>query len=342
MLVIQEITNQGGKAYLWGASILQYPFWVKEIQFKVVPGSIPTIEWEADLTGGPNGISGKGTFTLSYDPDKKAIRGGLNLPFGTAINGPVQFSRAQTFYVYEDYAKYFASKRIYPKEYKNSELQKYGPGYLLYLPEGHEANPQQEWPLIFLLCGSGERGENAFLLAKNGPWTIIRQKGPLPFIVVAPMLHLSANYRSFPETYLDGALDEILADYRVDQKRIYLTGLSMGGEATYRFALYRPDQFAAIVPMGAFNAKYNPGAVQEGFKPFVLPMERIKDIPVWAIHGADDVIVPLSAATSTVNDLRKAGGNVRFTVLQNHDHDVWTDTYMNPEFYQWLLEHHKP
>lgn len=57
---------------------------------------------------------------------------------------------------------------------------------------------------------------------------------------------------------------------------------------------------------------------------------------------ADNLIVPLSAAQRTVDALKQAGGNVRFTILPKHDHDVWTDTYTNPEFYQWLLEHHKP
>jgi len=71
-------------------------------------------------------------------------------------------------------------------------------------------------------------------------------------------------------------------------------------------------------------------------------MERIKNVPVWAIHGADDMIVPLAAAQSTVDDLKKAGSNVQFTVLENHDHDVWTDTYLDPAFYDWLLQHQRP
>ena len=64
VLVIQEITAQGGRAFLWAGANLQYPFWVKEIQFRVVPGATPSIEWEGDLAGGPNGAGGRGAFTL--------------------------------------------------------------------------------------------------------------------------------------------------------------------------------------------------------------------------------------------------------------------------------------
>ena len=342
MLVIQEITPQGGKAFVWAGTNLQFPFWVKEIQFQVVPGAVPSIQWEGDLMGAPNVASGKGTFTFAYDRDKQILKGGINLLNDDALNGPFELNRNQSFYVYRDYAQYLASKRIYSKEFLTSDLQRYGHGYLLYLPEGYEANPAKQWPLIVFLHGSGDRGDNLLLLAKASPFMMIREKGPLPFIIAAPILNISNAYRSFPQDYMDGVLKEILANYRVDPKRIYLTGLSMGGEATYRFALHQPNTFAAIAPLAGFDARYYPNAVQWGYTPSTEPPEQIKDLPVWAIHGADDIVVPLAADQSTVEALKKAGVNVRFTILENHDHDVWTDTYSDPKFYDWLLQYHKP
>jgi predicted peptidase len=102
----------------------------------------------------------------------------------------------------------------------------------------------------------------------------------------------------------------------------------MGGEAAYRFALNRPDMFAAIAPLSAYSSSSS--------------MEPIRDLPVWAIHGADDIIVPLFRAQEPVEALKKIGGNVRFSVLEGHDHDVWTDTYLDPGFYDWLLQHQRP
>ena len=115
----------------------------------------------------------------------------------------------------------------------------------------------------------------------------------------------------------------------MDRKRIYATGLSMGGEATYRLALRQPGTFAAIAPLSAF---LNP----------VPDMSVIKDLPVWAIHGADDAVVPLTIGRKPVDALKRVGGDVRFSVLAGHDHDVWTDTYLDPEFYDWLLSHTRP
>ena len=159
---------------------------------------------------------------------------------------------------------------------------------------------------------------------------MIREKGPLPFIIAAPLLSTSfEDYFAFPDNYMKEALDEILADYRVDRKRIYVTGLSMGGDATYRFAINQPDTFAAIAPLCAYLSSS-------------LSVEPIKDLPVWAIHGADDQVVPLSRGQEPVEALKAVDGNVRFSVLEGHDHDVWTDTYSDPAFYDWLLQHQRP
>jgi predicted peptidase len=139
------------------------------------------------------------------------------------------------------------------------------------------------------------------------------------------------GYSSFPEAYMDGVLKEVRADYRVDPRRIYVTGLSMGGEAAYRFALHRTDTFAAIAPLSAYFKRADAAA-----------MKPIKDLPVWAIRGADDTVVPVAKARQPVDALKEAGNDVRFTVLPGHDHDVWTDTYSDPAFYDWLLQHRRP
>jgi predicted esterase len=317
VLVIQDISAQEGKAYLWLGTNLQYPSSVPEIHFKVVPGAAPAIEFKASF-----GSSTK-TLRLIYDPDKNILRSP-----DTAYR-PLELSQAQSFYVYKDYAQYLSSKRIYSKEYQNKNLSQYGDGYMLYLPEGYEDNPTQTWPLIFFLHGAGDRGDNVWLLAKASPFMMIREKEPLPFIIVAPLLN--ASQKKFPLEYLDGVLAEAQATYHVDPKRIYVTGLSLGGEATYRFAIQHPDSFAAIAPLSAF--------LEAGQ---ISLLERIKSLPVWAIHGADDLIVPLAAGQEPVDALKKLGGNIQFTVLEGYDHDTWTATYSDPAFYDWLLQYQKP
>jgi len=67
--------------------------------------------------------------------------------------------------------------------------------------------------------------------------------------------------------------------------------------------------------------------------------DRIRDVPVWAFHGAKDEVIPLRDSAAMVNALYRVGNNARFTVYPEAGHDSWTDTYKNPEFYAWLLEH---
>jgi dipeptidyl aminopeptidase/acylaminoacyl peptidase len=67
----------------------------------------------------------------------------------------------------------------------------------------------------------------------------------------------------------------------------------------------------------------------------------LKHVPVWAFHGAKDPAVPLEESVKMVEALRAAGGDVRFTVYPEAEHDSWTQTYDNPELYAWFLQHRR-
>jgi predicted peptidase len=117
----------------------------------------------------------------------------------------------------------------------------------------------------------------------------------------------------------------VLADYRVDPDRIYLTGLSMGGSGTWTLAGEYPEYFAAIVPI------CGSGDPQDA--------KRLKELPIWVFHGAKDEAVPLSRSEEMVKALKEEGAEVKFTIYPEAGHDSWTETYNNPELYQWLLKH---
>lgn len=67
----------------------------------------------------------------------------------------------------------------------------------------------------------------------------------------------------------------------------------------------------------------------------------LKNLPVWAFHGARDTNVPPEESSDMVNALRKDGGEVRFTLYPDLDHDCWTATYQNTKLYDWFLQHHR-
>jgi len=321
VLVVREISTEGGIAFWWAGTNLQYPAQVKEIDFRFVPGDPAAVEWKSSED------DGEFVWKFEIDPGSDSIRGWrTDFSSGDAW-GPLELDRSRAFRVYRDYTAYLAEKRIHPVAYRDDLLSRYyGTGFLLYLPEGYEEAPDRSWPMIFFLHGTGDRGDNVFLLAKASPLVMIRETGPLPFLIVAPLLGDSAYYYSFPESYLDGVLEQVLADYRVDRTRIYGTGASVGGEALYRYAIHRPELFAAIAPLSAYLESTS-------------GLEQLAGLPIRVIHGADDSVIALAKAQQDVEALRRAGADVSFVVLENRDHDTWTDTYGDPLFYEWLLRY---
>jgi predicted esterase len=321
VFAVREVSREGGRASLWAGANLQYPAWIKDVDFRFVQGNTLRLEWQYAEDEKAY------TWTWTYDSTADVLRGWRTMTSTGRAWGPVELGRGRSFHVYRDYPAYLAGKRIYPVAYRDDWLSRYfGSGFLLYLPDGYGENPTRSWPLIFFLHGSGDRGDNVFLLVKASPLMMILEAGPLPFLIVAPLLGNSGYYASFPEAYLDGVLEQALADYRVDRARIYGTGISIGGEGLYRYAVHRPDLFAAIAPLSAYLSS-------------TAGLERLAGLPVRAIHGDQDPIISLSRARQDVEALIGAGADVSFVVLENHDHDTWTDTYRDPRFYEWLLLH---
>jgi predicted peptidase len=89
-------------------------------------------------------------------------------------------------------------------------------------------------------------------------------------------------------------------------------------------AAYIPHRLAAIAPICGGGETYW--------------TERFSHLPVWVFHGAQDKGVPLQRSEEMVESLRKHDGNVKLTVYPEAGHDSWTETYDNPELYEWLLE----
>jgi len=199
--------------------------------------------------------------------------------------------------------------------------------YWLWLPADYEANTADSYPLILFLHGSGERGNDLTLIHQHGLTRQLQSWPDCPFIVLAPQCPLDSVW-VFQVDALDSLLDEVLARYRVDATRVYLTGLSLGGTGTWHMAMKYPERFAAIAPI----CGHNPGGSL---------IARLKDIPTWVFHSAKDPIVPISDSQTIVTRLQAAGADVRFTVYPEADHNAWTPTYANPELFDWFLQHRK-
>ena len=198
--------------------------------------------------------------------------------------------------------------------------------YLLFLPEDYGQALDRRWPLILFLHGMGERGDDFDLLKKHGIPKIVETKDGFPFIAVSPQCPADSFWQVQVDA-LNALLDEVVATYAVDENRIYLTGLSMGGAGTWSVASAYPERFAAIAPIcgSTFMAR--------GFP------HSLKNVPVWAFHGAKDDVVPIRHSENAVGALKAIGGDARLTIYPEARHDSWTETYNNPELYRWFLGH---
>jgi predicted peptidase len=196
--------------------------------------------------------------------------------------------------------------------------------YLLFLPESYGREPDQHWPLILFLHGMGERGDNLERIKIHGIPKVVEERPDFPFVCISPQCPDDSTWRDH-HLALKALLDHVLSAYAVDSRRVYLTGLSMGGYGTWSLAMAYPQLFAAIVPIcGGGQSRW---------------AGMLKQVPVWAFHGGADEVVPPEESQSMVDALQASGGDVRFTVYPGVGHDSWTQTYANPELYDWFLAH---
>ena len=208
-----------------------------------------------------------------------------------------------------------------PANLKTTVTRQITERYLLYLPTDYSADPQKRWPLVIFLHGKGERGENLDDVKAHGPPMLVAEGRQFPFVLVSPQCPDKQRWNS---DNLDALLDDLLARYRIDADRVYLTGLSMGGWGTWQWISRRPERFAAAVPICGSGDR----ALIDRGKLFP---------PVWAFHGDEDEIVPLEESKRMVEKWRSDGGEVKLTVYPGVKHDSWTQTYQNQEMWDWLL-----
>jgi predicted peptidase len=194
--------------------------------------------------------------------------------------------------------------------------------YLLHLPLDY-GEPGPHWPLLLFLHGRGERGGDLDAVRRYGIPKVIEDQPEFPMIAVSPQCPLDASWTDKLEL-VAALLDEIVHDYNVDERRVYLSGLSMGGQGAYALALKKRARFAAL-------------AVVCG-RSFPERACDIAHIPSWIFHGARDTVVPLAESEAMASALRACGAKVTLTVYPELAHNAWDEAYGDSKLYRWLLE----
>jgi predicted peptidase len=202
--------------------------------------------------------------------------------------------------------------------------------YLRHLPSNFHKKAKTKWPLILFLHGAGERGDNVEQIKIHGIPKVAEQLD-LPFVTLAPQCPLEHWWSDFLPA-LDALLTETIATMPIDPRRVYLTGMSMGGYGTWHMAAKYPQRFAAIAPICG-GGPWMYGIYDH--------LDELHHIPAWVFHGAKDRVVPPRESKRLVKALTACGADVRFTLYPEAKHDSWTETYNNPELYTWFLSHQK-
>ena len=196
--------------------------------------------------------------------------------------------------------------------------------YLLYLPKEYRNDTITRWPLLLFLHGSGESGFDIKKVKAHGPAELADKGKQFPFIIVSPQSEVPSGW---DVEILYRLLKDIKKNYRVDEKRVYLTGLSMGGFGTWQFAMKYPDEFAAIAPVCGGGDTSNAW--------------KLRNIAVWCFHGAKDDVVPPASSENMVKAAKRFNENVKFTLYPEANHNSWDITYNNDSLYSWLLKQSK-
>lgn len=194
--------------------------------------------------------------------------------------------------------------------------------YQLFVPRHATDRKGEKWPLLFFLHGSGERGDDINRVKVHGPPKIADRNPDFPFILISPLL---PSEQDWDTAKLEAILDKALASLPVDRSRVYLTGLSRGGHATWRWGAAQPGRFAAIAPVAG---RGDPAAAC-----------ALKDKPVWAFHGDRDDVVTPEGSFAMVRAVRACGGQPRLTIYPDLGHNAWDPAYDDPALYLWLLSH---
>ncbi len=209
--------------------------------------------------------------------------------------------------------------------------------YLLYLPEGYGEDPNKTWPLILFLHGSGDADYDAEFVMEYGLPAVLQQNempDDFGFIVLMP--------QAFPGTLwwesdqlqtMNALLDDVLTQYQVDTRRIYLTGLSMGGYGSWYLATLYPDRFAAMMSVSG-----------SGYQVPGMPVPEIlcvlRDIPIWVIHGAQDTIAePDYNEWVITNYQAECDDELKWTLYPDAGHrQAFERAYRDPALYAWFMQ----
>lgn len=221
--------------------------------------------------------------------------------------------------------------------------------YQILYPKNYDRT--QKYPIVLVLHGAGERGNDNQKQLTHGSKLFLNEenRAKFPAIVVFPQcasdsywmsgkidrtkqpIELIFDYPKAPNWPLKAAIDlvkKLIKEEAVDKKRMYITGLSMGGMGTFEALSRYPKLFAAAAPIcGGGNLE--------------LTKKYAKRVPLWIFHGSVDAVVKVQYSRDIYAALQANGTKVKYTEYPNVNHNSWDNAFAEPEFLSWMFSHIK-
>ena len=223
--------------------------------------------------------------------------------------------------------------------------------YVVYIPR--EFSRSKNYPVILALHGGGEYGSDGLKQTVGALARAIRLNPErFPAIIVFPQ----AKADGTPGWHQDGgkaalaALDKSIKEFRGDARRVYLTGLSAGGNGSWFLASHYPERFAAAIVICGFISKHKGSASGVDYPALAPPdatdayayiAKRVAKIPIWIFHGDADQNISVEESRKMFAALKAEGADVKYTEFPGVAHNSWDPAYAKAELFEWLLKQKK-
>ena len=216
--------------------------------------------------------------------------------------------------------------------------------YRLLLPKNFDND--KKYPLIIFLHGAGERGNDNELQLVHGKDLFINmnKNNTFPSIVVFPQCSKNsywANVSRINNSFsflgdptenkslklVEGMINELQSNFKINSNQIYVGGLSMGGMGTFELVYRNPDMFAAAFAIcGGANPKIG---------------EKISKTNWRIYHGDKDFVVPVKLSIDMYNSIKSFNKNVYLKIYPNVNHNSWDNVFREPDLFKWLFSNSK-
>ena len=219
--------------------------------------------------------------------------------------------------------------------------------YQVYVPREYQRSAT--WPIILALHGGGQYGSDGLAQTEGGLARAIRRHADrFPAIVVFPQSPPGGTpgFQALGGQIAIAALDRSIAEFNTDATRVYLTGLSMGGNGAWYLAYQDANRFAALVVVCGFIGEFT-GTTSGTFYPAIAPAsapdpfaavaQRISRLPIWIFHGDADKTVPVEQSRGMASSLKALGANVQYAELPGVGHNAWDTAYERADLFTWLF-----